>query len=48
MSSLAQGALALVGLRFKEPALLDRVKVGDKVKFRTEKVGGAFMVTKID
>jgi len=32
----------------KDPALLDSVKAGDKVKFRAESVGGAFIVTKIE
>jgi Cu/Ag efflux protein CusF len=31
----------------KDPAMLDKVKVGDKVKFAAEKVGGAFTVTEI-
>jgi Cu/Ag efflux protein CusF len=34
--------------RVKDPAMLDRVKAGDKVKFEAEKIGGAFTVTKID
>ena len=34
--------------RVKDPAMLDQVKAGDKVKFRAEKVGGAFTVTKIE
>ena len=29
----------------KDPALLDTVKVGDKVKFQAEKIGGAMVVT---
>lgn len=32
----------------KEPAMLDQVKAGDKIKFQAEKVGGAFTVTKIE
>jgi Cu(I)/Ag(I) efflux system periplasmic protein CusF len=32
----------------KDPALLDQVKVGDKVRFDAEKVGGAYLVTKIE
>ena len=31
----------------KDPAMLEQVKAGDKVKFQAEKVGGAFTVTKI-
>jgi Cu/Ag efflux protein CusF len=34
--------------RVKDPAMLDKVKAGDKVKFRAEKVGGAFTITHID
>ena len=32
----------------KDPAMLEQVKAGDKVKFQAEKVGGAFTVTKIE
>lgn len=32
----------------KEPALLERVKVGDKVKFRAEKSGSSYVVTVIE
>jgi len=32
----------------KEPALLDKVKVGDKVKFRAEKAGSGYVVTIIE
>ena len=31
----------------KEPAMLDNLKVGDKVRFRAEKVAGAYPVTEI-
>lgn len=31
----------------KHPELLDKVKAGDKVKFRAEKSGSAFLVTDI-
>ena len=34
--------------QIKEPALLDQVKAGDKVKFRAEKVGGAFTVIRME
>jgi Cu(I)/Ag(I) efflux system periplasmic protein CusF len=33
--------------RVKEPALLDRVRVGDAIRFRAEKVGGNYTVTEI-
>jgi Cu/Ag efflux protein CusF len=32
----------------KDPAMLDKVKTGDKVKFQAEKMGGAFTVTRIE
>jgi Cu/Ag efflux protein CusF len=31
-----------------EPALLDQVKAGDRIKFAADKVGGAYMVTRIE
>jgi len=34
--------------RVQDPAMLDRVKAGDKVKFEAENIGGAFTVTKIE
>jgi Cu/Ag efflux protein CusF len=32
----------------KEPAMLDQVKPGDKVRFQAEKIGGAYVVTRIE
>lgn len=32
----------------KDPAMLEQVKVGDKIKFSAEKLGGAFTITKIE
>ncbi len=32
----------------KDPAMLDKVKMGDKVRFTAEKVNGAFTVTNIE
>jgi Cu(I)/Ag(I) efflux system protein CusF len=32
----------------KDPAMLDQVKTGDKVKFQAEKVGGAFTITRLE
>lgn len=32
----------------REPALLDKVKVGDKVKFRADKRAGVYVVTAIE
>jgi Cu/Ag efflux protein CusF len=34
--------------RVKDPAMLDHVKAGDKVKFEAERIAGAFTVTKIE
>ena len=34
--------------RVKEPAMLDAVKPGDKVKFSADKIGGAYTVTAIE
>jgi Cu/Ag efflux protein CusF len=33
--------------RVRDPAVLDQVHVGDKVRFAAEKVGGQYTVTKI-
>jgi Cu(I)/Ag(I) efflux system periplasmic protein CusF len=32
----------------RDPAMLDQVKTGDKVKFQAEKVGGAFTITRLE
>jgi Cu/Ag efflux protein CusF len=32
----------------KDPAMLDQVKAGDKVKFQAEKAGGQYTVTRIE
>ena len=34
--------------RVKDPALLDQVKAGDKVRFQAAKVNGAYTVTRIE
>ena len=31
----------------KDPAMLDQVKAGDKIRFQAEKIGGQYTVTKI-
>lgn len=33
--------------RVKDPAMLDQVKPGDKVKFEMEKIGGQYTVTRL-
>ena len=32
----------------KDPALLDQLKPGDKIRFASEKTGGAYVVTRIE
>jgi Cu(I)/Ag(I) efflux system periplasmic protein CusF len=34
--------------RVQEPGMLDQVKPGDPVKFRVEKIGGQYVVTRIE
>jgi Cu(I)/Ag(I) efflux system periplasmic protein CusF len=34
--------------RAAEPGLLDQVKVGDKIRFTVEKIGGALTVTSLE
>lgn len=45
--SLDMPAMTMV-YQIKEPAMLEQVKPGDKVKFEAQKLGGAFTVTKIE
>jgi Cu/Ag efflux protein CusF len=47
LQKLDMPAMTMV-FQVKDPAMLDQVKVGDKVKFEAEKVGGAFTVTRIE
>jgi Cu(I)/Ag(I) efflux system periplasmic protein CusF len=47
LAKLDMPAMTMV-FQVKDPAMLDQVKVGDKVKFDAEKVGAAFTVTKIE
>ena len=47
ISNLDMPAMTMV-FQVKDPALLDQVKAGDKVKFAAEKLGGAFTVTRIE
>ncbi len=32
----------------KDPAMLDQVKAGDKIRFSADKIGGQYTVTKIE
>ena len=45
--NLDMPAMTMV-FRVKDPAMLDNVNPGDKVKFQVEKLGGAFTVTGIE
>jgi Cu(I)/Ag(I) efflux system periplasmic protein CusF len=47
IKNLDMPAMTMV-YQVKDPAMLDRVKAGDKVKFEAENVGGAFTLTKIE
>jgi Cu/Ag efflux protein CusF len=47
IQNLDMPAMTMV-FQVKDPALLDRVKAGDKVKFRAEKIDGAYVVTRIE
>jgi Cu(I)/Ag(I) efflux system periplasmic protein CusF len=47
LQKLDMPAMTMV-FQVKEPTMLEQVKVGDKVKFEAEKVGGAFTITKIE
>lgn len=37
-----------MAFRVKDPAILDRIKAGDKVRFQAESLGGAYTVTRIE
>ena len=47
LQNLDMPAMTMV-FQVKDPALLEQVKTGDKVKFEAQKLGGAFTVTKIE
>ena len=44
--NLDMKAMTMV-FRVKEPAMLDKVKAGDKVRFKAEKVQGAYTVVEL-
>jgi Cu/Ag efflux protein CusF len=46
LQKLDMPAMTMV-FQVKDPAMLEQVKAGDKVRFEAEKIGGAFTVTKI-
>jgi len=45
--NLDMPAMTMV-FQVKDTALLEQVKVGDKIRFAADKVGGAYTVTKIE
>ena len=47
LASLDMPAMTMV-FQVKDPAMLDQVKAGDKVKFQAEKIGAAYTITKIE
>jgi Cu(I)/Ag(I) efflux system protein CusF len=47
LEKLEMPAMTMV-FRVKDPAMLDQVKAGHKVKFEAEKAGGVFTVTRIE
>lgn len=53
--TISHGPLANLGMppmtmvfRVADPAMLDQVKAGDKIRFTAEKVNGAFTVTALE
>lgn len=47
ITNLDMPAMTMV-FQVKDASVLDKVKVGDKIKFSAEKIGGAYTVTGID
>jgi Cu/Ag efflux protein CusF len=47
MKNLDMPAMTMV-FQVKDPAMLDQVKAGDKVKFHAEKIGGAYTIVKLE
>ena len=47
LPSLDMPAMTMV-FQVKDPALLDQVKAGDKIRFSAEKIGGQFTVIRIE
>lgn len=37
-----------MAFKAQDPAMLDQVKVGDKIRFRVERVNGAYAITKLE
>ena len=47
IKNLGMGAMTMV-FQVKDPAFLDKVKAGDKVRFTADQVKGAFVVMSIE
>ena len=47
LKNLAMPGMTMI-FHVKDPAMLDKVKQGDKVRFTADKIGGAFTVTSIE
>ncbi len=47
LEKLDMPAMTMV-FRVKDPAMLDQVKAGDKIRFDADKVDGQFMVMKVE
>ncbi len=47
LENLGMPAMTMV-FRVADPAMLDQLKVGEKIRFTAEKAGGAYTVTKVE
>ena len=47
LEKLDMPAMTMV-FQVKDPAMLNQVKAGDKIRFEAEKIGGGYAVTKIE
>ena len=47
LDALGMPAMTMV-FQVADPAVLDRVKAGDKVRFSADKIGGAYTVTQLE
>jgi len=47
IQNLGMDSMTMV-FQVKDPAMLDQVKAGDKVRFQADKIGGQYTVTKIE
>lgn len=47
LTNLGMPAMTMV-FQVKDPAMLEQVKAGDKVRFEAEKAGGAYIVTQVE